>query len=65
MLMMHRLLRHFGGGCRVGKTLGGCAGQMSDAGEVLMVLYEHLKPVAAKAGQPRMLDGVFGLHVKV
>ncbi len=41
------------------------AGQMSDAGEVLMTLYEHLAPVATQAKQPWLLDLVFGLHVKV
>ena len=41
------------------------AGEMSDASEVLMALYEQLAPVAAKAGQPGLLDTVFGLHVQV
>lgn len=41
------------------------AGEMSDASEVLMALYEQLAPVAAKAGQPGLLDTMFGLHVKV
>ena len=44
--------------------LGG-AGEMSDAGEVVMALYEQLAPVAAKANQPGLLDHIFGLHVKV
>ena len=41
------------------------AGEMSDAGEVVMALYEQLAPVAAKANQPGLLDHMFGLHVKV
>ncbi|KAL0037262.1 hypothetical protein WJX79_009015 [Trebouxia sp. C0005] len=39
-------------------------GEMSDAGEVVMALYEQLAPVAAKANQPGLLDHMFGLHVK-
>ena len=38
---------------------------MGDAAEVLTALYEKLAGVAAKAGQPSMLDDNFGLHVKV
>ena len=41
------------------------AGQMSDAAEVLMAIYEHLTPVAARALQPQLLDDIFGLHVQV
>ncbi len=41
------------------------AGEMSDAGEVVMALYEQLAPVATKANQPGLLDHIFGLHVKV
>ena len=41
------------------------AGEMSDAGEVVMALYDQLAPVAAKADQPALLDHIFGLHVKV
>lgn len=41
------------------------AGQMSDAAEVLMALYDALLPVAAKANQPGLLGAVFGIHVKV
>jgi len=43
----------------------GGAGEMSDAGEVVMALYDQLAPVAAKANQPGLLDHIFGLHVKV
>lgn len=39
-------------------------GEMSDAGEVVMALYEQLAPVATKANQPGLLDHIFGLHVK-
>lgn len=38
---------------------------MGDAAEVLTALYEKLAAVAAKAGQPSMLDDNFGLHVRV
>ena len=41
------------------------AGEMSDAGEVVMALYDQLAPLAAKANQPALLDHIFGLHVKV
>lgn len=41
------------------------AGQMGDAAEVLGALYEKLAAVAAKAGQPSLLDESFGLSVKV
>jgi len=41
------------------------AGEMSDAGEVVMALYEQLAPVATKANQPGLLNHIFGLHVKV
>lgn len=41
------------------------AGQMSDAAELLMALYDALLPVAAKANQPGLLGAVFGIHVKV
>lgn len=41
------------------------AGQMGDAAEVLTALYEKLAVVAAKAGEPSMLDDNFGLHVRV
>ncbi|DBA91348.1 TPA: hypothetical protein ACH3X2_003994 [Trebouxia sp. C0005] len=37
---------------------------MSDAGEVMMALYEQLAPVASKANQPGLLNYIFGLHVK-
>jgi hypothetical protein len=37
------------------------AGEMSDAGELLLVLYEHLKAAAAEAGAS--VDAVFGLRV--
>ncbi|KAL3144125.1 hypothetical protein ABBQ32_003915 [Trebouxia sp. C0010 RCD-2024] len=40
-------------------------GQMGDAAEVLTALYEKLAVVAAKAGEPSMLDDNFGLHVRV
>lgn len=42
-----------------------CPGEMSDAAEVLMAIYEHLLPVAAEAGQPQLLNFIFGLHVQV
>ena len=38
---------------------------MSDAAEVLMAMYEHLTSVAARAGQPQLLNSLFGLHVQV
>jgi uncharacterized UBP type Zn finger protein len=39
-----------------------CAGEMSDAGELLLVLFEHMKGVApAVAGAA--VDAVFGLRV--
>ena len=38
---------------------------MGDAAEVLGALYEKLAAVAAKAGNPTLLDDNFGLHVKV
>lgn len=42
-----------------------CTGEMSDAAEVLMAIYEHLTPVAARAGQPQLLNVIFGLPVQV
>ena len=38
---------------------------MSDAAEVLIALYEQLAPVAARAGQPQLLESLFGLYVEV
>lgn len=38
---------------------------MHDAGELLLVLYKHLTPVAVRAGQPELLDHIFGLSVQV
>ena len=38
---------------------------MGDAAEVLGALYEKLAVVAAKAGNPTLLDDNFGLHVQV
>ena len=45
--------------------LHNATGEMSDAGEVLMALYEHLLPAAANANQPSLLQIIFGLHVQV
>ena len=42
-----------------------CAGQMHDAGEVLLTLYDALSKVAQANNQPHLLDRIFGLHVKV
>lgn len=38
---------------------------MSDAAEVLMAIYEHLTPVAAKTAEPHLIDTIFGLHIQV
>ena len=38
---------------------------MSDAAELLMVLYQQLQPVAVRAGQPDLVDLLFGLNVQV
>ncbi len=38
---------------------------MGDAAEVLGALYEKLAVVAAKAGNPTLLNDNFGLHVQV
>lgn len=40
-------------------------GEMRDANEVLMALYDHLLPAAVNAKQPRLLEIIFGLHVQV
>ena len=38
---------------------------MGDAAEVLNALYDKLADVAARAGQPELLEESFGLHVRV
>lgn len=40
-------------------------GEMSDAAELLMAIYEHLTPVAARTAEPHLIDTIFGLHIQV
>lgn len=38
---------------------------MSDAAELMVAVYEHLTPMAARTAQPHLLNEIFGLHVQV
>ena len=53
----------------IGEVLTTCmcndTGEMSDAGEVLMALYEHLILAARNTEKPKLLHVIFGLHVQV
>lgn len=51
--------------CEVVADTRSRTGQMYDPVDVLMAIISNLAPVAARAGQPDMLDVIFGLHIQV